>query len=61
MIIIIHSLCREPARSFFAGIVPGTGGIRACKKSHIAEMSDPCRDAMSQAAAGKKLFGGRDL
>jgi len=27
----------------------------------MAEVSDPCRDAMFQAAAGKKTLGGGDL
>jgi hypothetical protein len=26
----------------------------------MADVSDPCRDAMSQAAAGKKILGGGD-
>jgi hypothetical protein len=54
-------VCKTDVTKLCAGIVPGTGGIRACIKSHMAEVSDPCRDAMSQAAAGKKLFGRGDL
>jgi hypothetical protein len=58
---VTGKVCKTDVTKLCAGIVPGTGGIRACIKSHMAEVSDPCRDAMSQAAAGKKTFGGGDL
>ena len=54
-------VCKTDVTKLCAGIVPGTGGIRACIKSHVAEVSDHCRDAMSRAAAGKKILGGGDL
>src|SRR5262249_14996045 len=48
-------VCKGDIAKLCAGIVPGTGGIRACIKSRMAEVRDSCRDAMSQAAAGKKI------
>ena len=58
---VTGKVCKTDVTKLCAGIEPGTGGIRACIKSHMAEVSDPCRDAMSQAAAGKKILGGGDL
>jgi hypothetical protein len=58
---VTGKVCKTDVTKLCAGIVPGTGGIRACIKSHMAEVSDPCRDAMSRAAAGKKILGGGDL
>ena len=54
-------VCKADVTKLCAGIEPGTGGIRTCIKSHMAEVSDPCRDAMSQTAAGRKIFRGGDL
>ena len=53
--------CAGDIKTLCAGIQPGEGRIKACIKSHMAEVSDPCKDAMSQAAAGKKILGGGDL
>ena len=54
-------LCKGDVAKLCGGIAPGTGGIRSCIKSHMAETSDSCKDAMSQAAAGRKLLGRRAL
>jgi hypothetical protein len=58
---VTGKVCKTDVTNLCAGIVPGTGGIRACIKSHMAEVSDSCRDAMSQAAAGRKILGGGAL
>ena len=58
MVAVSGKVCKTDVANLCAGIVPGTGGIRACIKAHIAEVSDPCRDAMSQTAAGRKILGG---
>jgi hypothetical protein len=55
---VTGKVCKADVAKLCAGIEPGTGGIRACIKSHMAEVSDACRDAMSQVAAGKKILGG---
>ena len=53
--------CAGDIKTLCAGIQPGEGRIKACIKSHIAAVSDPCKDAMSRAAAGRKILGGEDL
>ena len=58
---VTRKMCKTDLTKLCAGIVPGTGGIRACIKSHMAEVSDPCKDAMSRAPAGRKILGHEDL
>jgi hypothetical protein len=58
---VTGKVCKTDVTNLCGGVVPGTGGIRACIKSHIAAVSDPCKDAMSRAAAGRKILGGGDL
>ena len=55
---ITGKVCKADIAKLCNGVVPGTGGLRACIKSHMAEVSDPCKDAMSGTAAGKKVLGG---
>ena len=58
---VTGKICKADVTNLCAGIVPGAGGIRACIKSHMAEVSDPCKNAISQTAAGKKILGRGDL
>ena len=58
---VTGKVCKADLANLCAGVVPGTGRVRACIKSHMAEVSDVCKDAMSRAAAGRKLFGRGDL
>ena len=53
--------CADDIKKLCAGIQPGEGRIKACIKSHMAEVSDPCKDAMSRAPAGRKILGHEDL
>ena len=53
--------CADDIKKLCAGIQPGEGRIKACIKSHMAELSDPCKDAMSRAPAGRKILGHEDL
>jgi hypothetical protein len=55
---VTGKVCKSDLEKLCAGIVPGTGGLRTCIKSHMAEVSDACRDAMSRAGAGRKILGG---
>jgi hypothetical protein len=55
---ITGKICKADIAKLCAGVVPGTGGLRACIKSHMAEIGDPCKDAMAGTASGKKLLGG---
>jgi hypothetical protein len=45
--------CVGDVKSLCAGTQPGDGRVKACIKSHLSEISDPCKDAVSQATAGK--------
>ncbi len=41
--------CKPDIRQFCGDVQPGQGRIKACMKSHIAELSDPCKEALFQA------------
>ena len=41
--------CRPDIRQFCGDVPPGQGRIKACMKAHIAELSDPCKEALFQA------------
>ena len=58
---VTGKVCKTDVTKLCAGIAPGAGGIRACIKLHMAEVSNSCQNAMSQTAAGKKILGRGDL
>jgi hypothetical protein len=58
---VTGKVCKTDVTKLCATVVRGAGGLRACIKTHLAEVSDSCRNAISQTAAGKKLFGRGDL
>ena len=41
--------CRPDIRQFCSDVPPGQGRIKACMKAHIAELSEPCKEALFQA------------
>jgi len=41
--------CRPDIRQFCGDVPPGQGRIKACMKDHIAELSEPCKEALFQA------------
>ena len=41
--------CRPDIREFCSDVPPGQGRIKACMKAHIAELSEPCKEALFQA------------
>ena len=41
--------CRPDIRQFCGDVPPGQGRIKACMKAHIAELSEPCKEALFQA------------
>jgi hypothetical protein len=45
--------CADDAKKYCADTQPGEGRLEACMKSHIAEVSDACKVAMVNAAAGE--------
>ena len=49
----VRKACTADVKKICAGIKPGRGRIEACLKDHFADVSDPCKEAISQAA-GKR-------
>jgi hypothetical protein len=41
--------CRPDIRQFCGNVPPGQGSIKACMKEDIAELSEPCKEALFQA------------
>ena len=44
--------CADDVKQFCADTQPGEGHIEACMKTHIADVSDACKVALANAAAG---------
>jgi hypothetical protein len=53
-VVEIAKACRSDIKEHCADVKPGGGRIRACMESHLADVSDPCKEALGRAAAGKK-------
>jgi hypothetical protein len=45
--------CAADAKQFCADVKPGEGRLEACMKAHVHEVSDACKVAMVNAAAGE--------
>jgi len=45
--------CAADVKQFCADIKPGEGRVEACMKAHVANVSDACKVAMANAAAGE--------
>jgi hypothetical protein len=45
--------CAPDVKQFCANTKAGEGRIEACMKSHIADVSDACKVAMANHAAGE--------
>jgi len=41
--------CSPDIRRFCGEVPPGQGRIKACMKAHVAELSEPCKEALFQA------------
>ena len=46
----IRKACKEDVKKNCADIAPGGGRIEACMKDHFADMSEGCKETISQAA-----------
>jgi Cysteine rich repeat len=46
----IRKACKGDVKKKCADIVPGGGRIEACMKDHFADMSEECKETISQAA-----------
>jgi hypothetical protein len=45
--------CASDVKAQCAGVNPGEGRIRACIKTHLKDLSEPCQKLALKAAAGK--------
>ena len=45
--------CAADVKQFCADIKPGEGRVEACMKTHVHEVSDACKVALANAAAGE--------
>ena len=46
----IKKACKADVKKICADIAPGGGRIEACMKDHFADMSEGCKETISQAA-----------
>jgi hypothetical protein len=46
----IRKACKADVKKNCPDIVPGSGRIEACMKDHFADMSEECKETISQAA-----------
>jgi malonyl CoA-acyl carrier protein transacylase len=49
----VRKACRADIKKNCADIKPGGGRIETCMKDHFADMSDACKEMISQAGGGK--------
>jgi len=49
----VGKACRADVKKNCAGIKAGGGRIETCMKDHFADMSDACKEVISQAGGGK--------
>ncbi len=49
----VGKACRADVKKNCAGIKPGGGRIETCIKDRFADLSDACKEAISQAGGGK--------
>ena len=40
--------CRLDEKQYCGDILPGSGRIKACMKSHLQQLSEPCKEALFQ-------------
>jgi hypothetical protein len=45
--------CAADVKKVCAGTKPGRGRVQACMKDHLADVSEPCKEALARGAAGK--------
>ena len=50
----IGKACKADVKQICADVKQGKGAIADCMKSHTADISDDCKEAMAKAEAGNK-------
>jgi hypothetical protein len=53
-VVAIAKACRTDVKQQCPGVKLGGGRIQVCMESHLADVSEPCKEALSKAAAGNK-------
>jgi hypothetical protein len=44
--------CAADVKQYCKGTEPGEGRIEACMKTHLADISEPCKEALARSAVG---------
>ena len=47
----VISVCAQDIRAACGDVPPGSGAIRSCLNSHLADLTQPCRNVLIGAAA----------
>ena len=53
-VVAIAKACRTDIKKQCPDVKLGGGRVQACMESHLADVSEPCKEAMGKAAAGNK-------
>jgi hypothetical protein len=53
----VAKACADDIKTQCQGVQPGEGRIKACIKSHFADLSQPCQAVLMKAAAIGKACG----
>ena len=53
-VVAIAKACRTDVKQQCPDVKLGGGRIQACMESHLADVSEPCKEALGKAAAGNK-------
>ncbi len=53
MMSALRTACKADVQRLCSDVTPGHGALRQCMKSHASELSDGCRQALTQAKQAK--------
>jgi len=53
-VVAIAKDCRTDIKKQCPGVKLGGGRVQACMESHLADVSEPCKEALGKAATGNK-------
>jgi len=53
-VVAMAKACRTDIKQQCPDVKLGGGRIQACMESHLADVSEPCKEALGKAAAGSK-------
>jgi hypothetical protein len=55
----LRQSCGDDIARFCGDVKPGSGGVQACLKEHMKELSMPCKDAVEAAKGGAEERTGK--